>query len=246
MIQTRTNQELGLMRKSGQITALALKKTLDSATSGVSLLDLDKIAEGEILRLGGKPSFKTVPGYNFTTCLTLNEEVVHGIPRKIALKKGDVLGIDLGTVYQGWHTDAAWSTVVDSEPSEFLKVGEAALWAGIDKAIAGNRVGDISFAIQSTIEPKYSVVRSLVGHGVGRELHEEPEVPGFGSVKEGPLLKENMTLAIEAIYTEGTKDVSLLADGWTVKSEDDSLGGLFEMSIIVGKDKAEVLTDWRK
>lgn len=253
-VKPKTPLELKLMRKSGLITAKALRKTIESVKAGVSLVELDKIAMDEILRLGGKPSFMSVPDYSWTTCLTINDEVVHGIPRDISLKEGDILGIDLGTVYKGYHTDAAWSVVVRGQGSEargqkerFLEVGEKALWDGIEQAVEGNRIGDISEAIQSEIEGVggYSVVRSLVGHGVGKNLHEEPEVPGFGKSGTGLKLQKNITLAIEAIYTEGKAGVVLDNDGWTIRSKDGSLGGLFEMSVIILKEKCEVLTDWR-
>lgn len=245
-IKPRNKYELDLMRKSGQITAKALKKTLSAVKPGVNLLDLEKIATEEILKNGGQSSFMSVPGYKWTTCLTVNEEVVHGIPRDIVLKKGDILSIDLGAVYKGWHTDAAWSVVVGGGNTPFLVAGEKALWDGIDQAVAGKRIGDISYAIQSNVEGGgYEVVRTLVGHGVGRELHEEPEVPGFGRKGTGMKLLKDMTIAIEAIYTESTPDVILAPDGWTISSSDGSMGGLFEMSVIVGDKTAEVLTDWR-
>jgi methionyl aminopeptidase len=242
----RTPDELKLMRKSGEITAKALKKVLESVHEGVTLQELDDIAEAEIRRLGGEPGFQKVPGYKWTTCLTINEEVVHGIPRDIALKKGDKLSIDIGAWYKGWNTDAAWSVVVDESQSMFLMAGEKALWKAIDQAVDGNRVGDISNTIQTTIEGAgLSVVRTLVGHGVGKELHEDPQIPGLGHKGVGPLLKSGMTIAIEAIYTAGMPEVVTGKDKWTIRSKDGSLGGLFEMSVIVGKDKPEVLTDWR-
>lgn len=244
----RTEQQLKIMRESGQITASALKKAVENAQAGVTLAQVDKLAEDEILRLGAASSFKTVPGYYWTSCLTLNDEVVHGIPREIALKKGDILGIDLGAVYQGWHTDAAWSVEVGNskQPGQFLSTGEEILWKAISCAIDGNRIGDISSTIQTGIESAgYSVVKSLCGHGVGRSLHEDPEVPGYGKQGAGMVLKTGMTLAIEVIYTAGTGSVYQRSDGWTIASEDGSIGGLFEMSIIVGKDKPELLTDWR-
>lgn len=250
----KSKSELDLIRKSGLITATALKKLIENAKAGTSLLGLERIAHQTVLSLGGKPSFTTVPGYKWTTCLTLNNEVVHGIPRDISLKEGDILSVDLGTVYQGWHTDAAWSILISGqagdrvqEKKRFLKVGEEALWKGINQATEGNRIGDISEAIQTTVEQSgYCVVRTLVGHGVGRKLHEDPEVPGFGKKGTGIVLSSGMTLAIEAIYTEGGPDVVLENDGWTISTQDGSLGGLFEMSVIVGRDKAEVLTDWRE
>lgn len=242
----RTGEQLDLMRKSGKISALALKKALEVSKPGVSLVDIDKIAENEILKLGGEVSFKTEPGYSWATCLTVNNEVVHGIPRDIKLNTGDVFSIDVGAIYKGWHTDTAWSKVVGKESNDFLKIGEKALWAGIEKAIEGNKVGDISEAIQEIVEGAgYKIVRSLVGHGVGKKLHEDPEVPGFGSKGTGALLKAGQTLAIEVIYTAGNGEVEHSSDGWTIVSTDSSVGGLFEMSVIVGKKSPEVLTDWR-
>lgn len=248
-VPTRNDQELDLMRQSGQISAQALKRTIEAAKPGVSLLDLEKVAEEEILRLGGGSSFKTVQGYFWTTCLTLNEEVVHGIPRDIKLQDGDILGIDLGAVYQGWHTDTAWSVLVGQgtdEKRRFLKVGDKALWAAIDQAIDGNRIGDISSTIQKNIEGAgYFVVKNYIGHGVGKSPHEEPEIPGIGKPATGLLLREGMTLAIEVIYTQKKGEVTETEDGWTVAAGKGNLGGLFEMTVVVGKKKAEVLTDWR-
>ena len=256
MVKVRAEKELELTRESGRITALALRKVLQAIRVGVSGLELDRIAEEEIKGLGGEPSFKTVEGYKWTICITINEEVVHGIPTDRKLKNGDLVSIDLGTVYKGWHTDAAWSVLVQSskfkvksyeEKEKFLEAGEEAMWAGIKQAVEGKRIGDISAAIQGKVEGSgYSVVRSLIGHGVGRELHEEPEVPGYGTAHRGMELKAGMTLAIEAIYNMGSYEVELAKDNWTYLSVDRSLAGLFEMSIIVGKKEAKVLTDWRK
>lgn len=249
MIKIRSKNEISLMRGSGKISAHALKKVIRNIRAGVTGLDLDKIAKDEIKSLGGQSAFKKVPGYKWTTCVTLNDQVVHGIPTDRVIKKGDVVSVDLGTVYKEWYTDCAWSVAVDGDEDtkKFLGVGEQALWEGIAKAVVGNTVGDISEAIQTKVEENgYSVVRSLVGHGIGKKLHEEPEVPGFSTKVQGPILQEGMSLAIEVIYTEGKPEVVEESDGWTVSSEDGSLGGLFEMTVIVGKKKAEVLTDWRK
>lgn len=236
------------MRKCGSIAAAALKKALKEIKPGVSELEIDKAAQMEIYRLGGGLSYKTVPGYQFATCITTNEQVVHGIPTEHRFETGDLVSVDLAVEYKGWHTDCAWSVMV-GEPKEkqekekFLRVGEEALWDGIAQAREGNRVGDISNAIQTKVEGAgYSVVESLVGHGVGRSLHEEPEIPGFGSRGSGSLLKKGMTLAIEVIYAMGKHEVVLEKDGWTFSTADKSLGGLFEMTVVVGKGKAEVLT----
>lgn len=235
--------ELSLMRKSGQIAASALKKTLESVEVGVSGLDLDKIAREEIYRLGGELSYKTVPGYQFATCVTVNEQVVHGIPTDRKLEVGDLVSIDLAVEYRGWHTDCAWSIMIGNQKERFLKTGEEALRDGIVQAVDGNRVGDISSAIQTKVEDAgYSVVRALVGHGIGKKLHEEPEIPGYGQKGTGMILKSGMALAIEVIYAKGTPEVVLQEDGWTYAAADKSWGGLFEMTVIVGKEKAEILT----
>lgn len=241
------------MRKSGKIAASALKKAIETIKVGVSELEVDKATQEEIYKLGGDLSYKSVPGYRYATCITVNEQVVHGIPTERRFEIGDLVSVDLAVVYKGWHTDCAWSMLVrekgegEREKEEFLKAGEEALWDGIAQAVSGNRVGDISYAIQTKAEGAgYHIVRSLVGHGVGKSLHEDPEIPGFGNKGVGPILKQGMTLAIEVIYTKGTSEVSLGNDEWTISSADGSWGGLFEMSVIVDKEKAETLTDWRK
>lgn len=247
IVKPRQAGELKLMRKSGQISAYALKKVLRSIKPGVNLLALDSIAEEEIVKRGAKPSFKTVDGYKWTTCLCVNDELVHGIPRDIVLKTGDIVSVDVGAVYKGWHTDTAWSVVVGDEPNKFLKAGEEALWKAIKQAVEGNFIGDISHEIQSTIEKAgFSVSRNLIGHGVGRELHEVPDVPGIGQKGIGLQLQSGMTLAIEVIYAEKSSEVKLAKDGWTYEVADGSNAGLFEMSVVVGKERAEVLTDFRK
>lgn len=246
----RNSYELKLMRQSGKIAAQALKKSLEAIKVGVAELEVDKIAEAEIFKLGGDLSYKSVPGYKFATCVTVNDQVVHGIPTARKFEAGDLVSVDLAVSYKGWNTDCAWSVMVGRQKTEdgrqkerFLQVGEEALWDGIAQAVEGNRIGDISNAIQTRIEEAgYSVVRSLVGHGVGKKLHEEPEIPGFGEKGTGMRLKRGMTLAIEAIYTKGRPEVVLDSDGWTFKAADNSLGGLFEMTVNVGKTQAEVLT----
>lgn len=254
MVRSRSEQELGLMRKSGKITALALKKSLQSIKPGITGLELDQIATKAIKDVGGKLAFPSVDNYKWATCITLNEQVVHGIPTNRKIKEGDLVSIDIGTVFQGWFTDAAWTVLVpadqdpqQAEKKQFLKIGQEALWEGINQAVENNQIGDISHAIQSKVEGAgYSVVRSLIGHGVGRELHEDPEVPGYGKPKTGLVLKTGMTIAVEVIYTRGGPDVKLENDGWTISSADGSLTGLFEMSVVIGKKFPKVLTDWRK
>lgn len=247
------------MRKSGVIAAKALRRAIEAIKVGITELEVDEIAKREIIKLGGDLSYKTVPGYKYATCITVNEQVVHGIPTDRKFVAGDLVSIDLAVVYKGWHTDCAWSVLVGGsmghnvskseeykQKGKFLQAGEEALWEGVKNAVEGNRIGDISSAIQNRIERDgYSVVRSLVGHGVGKSLHEDPEIPGFGEKGTGMVLKKGMGLAIEVIYTAGSPDVVLEKDGWTFSSSDKSLGGLFEMTVIVRKGKAEVLTRLR-
>lgn len=233
------------MRKSGKIAASALKKALEKIRVGITELEVNKAAEEEIYKLGGDLSYKSVPGYKYATCITPNEQVVHGIPTERTIQEGDIVSVDLAVVYKGWHTDCAWSILLgsDKEKERFLKTGEEALQDGISQAVDGHRVGDISNAIQSRVEGAgFSVIRSLVGHGIGRSLHEEPEVPGFGQKGTGALLKWGMTIAIEVIYAMGRHEVVLKEDGWTFSTADQSLAGLFEMTVVVGREKAEILT----
>lgn len=252
MLKALNSYELKLMRQSGVIAAKALKKGLGLVKIGISELEIDKAVEREIYKLGGDLSYKSVPGYKHATCITVNDEVVHGIPTDRKIENGDLVSIDLAVVYKGWHTDCAWTVLVGNdderkEKEKFLKIGEQALWEGIEKSIDGGRIGDISEAIQKRIEGAgFGVVRSLVGHGIGKSLHQDPEVPGYGKKNIGPKLYEGMTIAIEVIYTKGNYEVVLGNDGWTFSTLDKSLSGLFEMTVVVGKEKSEVLTDWRK
>lgn len=252
MSRIKNSYELKLIKMSGMIASKALKKAISSIKAGMSELEVDKIAEREIYKLGGELSYKSVAGYKYATCITVNDQVVHGIPNSRKFVLGDLVSIDLAVEYKGWHTDCAWSVLVNDgklkiedrvEKVKFLRMGEEALWEGINNAVEGSRIGDISSAIQSKVEGAgYHIVRSLVGHGIGRSLHEEPEVPGYGQSGDGTLLKGGMALAIEVIYTKGTPDVRLGKDGWTYFSVDGSWAAVFEMTVLVGKKEAEVLT----
>lgn len=256
MIDIKTKKEIEIMRTGGKILADVLFEVLKHAKPGVSELELDQLAEKLILEKGGEPGFKKVQGYKHTICISTNDVVVHGIPTDYKLKEGDKVGIDCGVYYKGFHTDMAHTVIVQNSESriqnlggidKFLEIGEKAMWEGIRAAKFGQRVGDISKAIQEIVEGQgYSIVRSLIGHGVGRELHEDPEVPGFldGQILRTPLLKEGMTIAVEVIYNMGKSDVVYSGgDGWTIKTKDGSLSGLFERSIAITSDLPEVLTD---
>ena len=257
MMAGKTSGELNVMREGGAKLAAILKKLLLLAVPGTTLLALDAVAEKLITETGGEASFKTVEGYKWATCLCVNEAVVHGIPTNYPLQKGDILTIDIGLLYQGLHTDTAWTIEVGSgddfisvnslsDKQVFLNAGKKALVAAISEAKDGNRVGNISKAIQSAVEAAgYSIVRSLVGHGVGQKLHEAPQVPGFlrGAIEETAPLAAGMTLAIEVIYAQGAGAVVYNNDdGWTIATRDRSLSAVFEHTIAIAGDKAEILT----
>lgn len=244
----KTQKEINLMHEGGKRLREVLEKTIEKARPGISKIELDQRAEKEILRLDGKPSFKMVPGYFWSTCLTINDEVVHGIPDNDILKEGDILGIDIGFYYQGFHTDLAKTIPVGrvgKKILDFLKIGEQALETTIKKAKLGNYVGDLSWSIQTNIEKAgYSIVRMLTGHGVGKKLHEEPNIPGFlsGDRKKTKVLREGMTLAIEVIYNYGTGEVVLEPDGWTIATKDGKISGLFEETVAIWSDGPLILT----
>lgn len=252
MISIKTQEEIELMRDGGKILSEVLSKVLDNIKPGVSERQLDILAEKEILKKGGEPGFKRVKGYKNTICASTNSVVVHGIPTDYKLKEGDVVGIDCGVFYKGFHTDMSETVrvrnakVQTDDVDKFLEVGRKALNEAIKSATGGNRVGHISKKIQEIVEKEngYSVVRSLVGHGVGRNLHEEPEVPGFliGNINHTPLLKPGMTIAVEVIYNMGGREVEVLDDGWTIKTKDKSVSGVFEKTIAITSGLPLILT----
>lgn len=248
MSQIKTKQELELMKISGEIAAKALKKVREAAKIGISAQELDDIARFEVEKEGARPSFVTVENYKWTTCITFNEQVVHGIPNGRKLQEGDIVSVDIGALYHGYHSDMAISFGVgkiEAQKEKFLETGKEALKKALEVAKAGNRIGDISQALQETIERAgYSIVKSLTGHGIGRQLHEEPMVPGFGKAGIGQQLKENMTIAIEAIYAQRSGEVFIEEDGWTISTKDGSLGGLFEQSVVITKGKPIILTPY--
>ena len=251
MIDIKTPEEIKKMRKGGKILAEVLYEVLSYAKPGVTEMELEEMADRLIVEKGGEAAFKKVPGYKYATCISTNDVVVHGIPTKYKLKDGDVIGIDCGVFLDGFYTDMSHSVRVggirDDEIDKFLEVGETALNEAIKIAKPGNRIGDISKIIQDMIEIEagYSVVRSLIGHGVGRELHEDPEVPGYLNKKIGktPELKPGMTIAIETIYNMGEPDVSFANnDGWTIVTSDASISGLYERTIAITEKGNEILT----
>lgn len=248
MKMTKTNEEIKLMKKAGLITAKALKKVRESIKPGVSCLKLDEIANQEIKKLGGSPSFMTVDNYQWTICTSINDQVVHGIPTKRVVEEGDIIGIDIGAIYKNYHSDLAITVAVGAiskETQKFLDVGKKTLKQAISKALVGNFISDISITIQNGVESAgYAVVKSLTGHGVGKELHEEPMIPGFGKPGTGPKILENMVLAIEVIYAQKSAEVILEKDNWTISTQDQSLSGLFENTIATTNNGPIVLTPY--
>lgn len=256
VIVIKSREDIEKMREGSKITAQVREEVLRKAVPGVTTWELEGYARERIHALGGEPGFMRVPGYDYATCINLNEGLVHGIPSKdIVIKEGDLFTVDLGVFYEGFHTDCAWSIAVgqrDSqsvgqqekkEKTKFLEVGELALEKATEQCTPGNFVGDISNAIQKTIEGAgYNVSRALVGHGVGEELHEGPQIPCYGRLGSGSRFSEGMTVAIEVLYMMGEPGIQTADDGWTIKTKDNSLSGLFENTVAITKNGPEVLT----
>ena len=247
MIYLKTDEEIELMRAANQLVGKTLGELAKHIAPGVNTLQLDKIAEEFIRDNGAVPAFLGYGGFPNSICASVNEQVVHGIPSsKTILKEGDVISVDCGTVLNGFVGDSAYTFCVgevDPKVKNLLKTTKESLYLGIQHAIEGKRLGDISHAVQSYCESKgYSVVRELVGHGIGRKMHEEPEVPNFGAPGRGPRMVKGMTLAIEPMVTEGTYDVRVLKDGWTTVTADGKLAAHYENSILITDGEPEILT----
>ena len=246
MIVIKSSQEHQLMRQAGRIVAIVLKELEAKIKPGITTKELDVIAETTILKLGGIPAFKGYGGFPASICTSVNEEVVHGIPGNRVLQEGDIISIDAGAFYEGYCGDAARTFAVgEISPvaQKLLKVTKEALDMGIAMAKPGNRLTDIGHAIQTHVELNgFSVVRQFVGHGIGRKMHEEPQVPNFGPPGRGPRLKAGMALAIEPMVNTGHFPVRVLSDNWTVVTEDGSLSAHFEDTVFITEDGYEVLT----
>lgn len=247
MITIKSKSEIEKMRISGQITAGALKEIEKHIKPGVSTAYLDKIAYDYIISKGAKPSFLHYNGFPGSICASPNDWVVHGIPSKdVILAEGDIISIDMGAVKDGYHSDAARTYAVgkiSDEAQRLIDVTKQSFFEGIKYAVHGAKLGDVSAAIQEYVEANgYSVVRDLVGHGIGRNLHEDPSIPNFGHKGKGVRLASGMTLAIEPMVNQGEYDVLVLDDDWTVVTEDGSLSAHYENTILVGPDKCEILT----
>jgi methionyl aminopeptidase len=250
MIIRKTPEQLDQMAASGDILVRTMKVLKSKARAGVTLLELDEAAEKFIRSQGGVPSFKGYRGFPGSICASPNSMVVHGIPDGYECKRGDVLSIDIGVTYEGWVSDAAVTIpigVISTDAKRLLEVTENSLYAGVEQMVPGNHVGDVSSSIQRSVESNgLSVIRTLVGHGVGREMHEEPQVPNFGEPGRGPELDVGMVLAIEPMVNAGGPLVRMGDDGWSVFSEDDSLAAHFEFTVAVTPDGPRVLTPWHE
>jgi methionyl aminopeptidase len=246
-ITVKSQKELDRMMEAGRITGLTLLKLRDSIAAGMTTADMDAIAEREIRALGGIPAFKGYRGFPATLCISINEEIVHGIPGGRVIKELDIVGLDLGAIVDGMYGDSAL-TVSVGEPQQVVReqmdTGRAALFAGIAQVRAGNRIGDVSAAVQAEIERRgnYGIVREYVGHGIGRNLHEEPQVPNFGSAGRGPLLRSGMAIAIEPMVNLGTNATRVLDDDWTVVTADGMPSVHFEHTVIVTEGEPVVST----
>jgi methionyl aminopeptidase len=246
MIIVKSEDEIKIMREAGRIVAETLKLLKQAIEPGITTLELDRIAEEYIRSQGAVPSFKGYNGFPASICTSVNEELVHGIPSDRVLKDGDIISIDIGACYQGYHGDSAWTYPVGNiseTAKKLLEVTEQSLYAGLSKAKPDVRLYTLSHAIQETIEAgNFSVVREYVGHGVGTSLHEDPQVPNYGIPDRGPRLRKGMVLAIEPMVVAGERHVKRLDDGWTVVSVDGSLCAHFEHTIAITADGYEILT----
>jgi methionyl aminopeptidase len=243
----KSDDEIAIMREAGRIVAQTLQVLVDELRPGMVVKELDKIVRREFAKHDVVPTFLGYHGYPATVCVSVNEEIVHGIPGKRIIQEGDIVSLDLGCTYKGFVADSARTVIVGKPKTavaeKLVNVTKEALDAGIAQAKAGNKMGDISHAIQTHIESHgFGVVREYVGHGVGRDMHEEPQVPNFGPADRGPVLKKGMVLALEPMVTVGDWHTRQLADNWTVVTADGSLSAHFEHTIAITENGAQVLT----
>ena len=250
MIYYKTEEEIDLVRESSLLVAKTHAEIASYLKPGVSSLSLDKIAEEFIRDNGGIPAFKGYNGFPCTLCMSPNEQIVHGIPNNDALKDNSILSVDCGVIMNGFYGDSAFTYEVgdvDLEVKQLLKVTKESLYKGIEQAVVGNRIGDISYAIQSYSEENgYGVVRELVGHGLGKSLHESPEVPNYGKRGSGLKLKKGLVIAIEPMINMGTRSILQHSDGWTITTGDKKPSAHFEHTIVVREGKAEILSSFKE
>jgi methionyl aminopeptidase len=248
MVNIKSQREIDIMRKSGKLVARVLMELTKMAIPGTKLIELDRAAEELTLSFGAKPSFKGYIGYRHSLCTSVNEQVVHGIPTDRVLKDGDIIGLDFGLSFQGFHGDSAVTVAVGTASEEaktLLQVTKESLYAGIDAARAGNSIKDVAIAIESVIRPHgFGIVREFVGHGIGEKLHEDPQIPNYASGASNLKLKPGMTIAIEPMVNKGSHKVKVLADRWTAVTEDGQLSAHYEHSIAITDGEPEILTAW--
>lgn len=246
MIIIKSKNEIDIMREAGKIVAGALEAIRKAIAPGITTAELDKIAEDYIRSKGAIPSFKGYQGFPASICASVNAQVIHGIPGPTVLKEGDIISIDIGAIYNGYHGDAARTYpvgAVSPNALKLIKVTEESFYKGLEFAREGYRLSDISHAIQTYVEGHgYSVVKAFVGHGIGQQMHEDPQVPNFGRPGRGPRLRAGMTLAIEPMVNEGTDEVVTLDDRWTVVTKDGSLSAHYENTIAITSDEPIILT----
>jgi methionyl aminopeptidase len=249
MIIYKTPEQVEKMRSSALLVSKTLSEVAKLLKPGIATISIDKMIGDFIRDHHAVPSFLNYHGYPFNSCISVNDVVVHGFPGKNELKEGDIISVDVGVILNGWHGDHAYTFAIGN-PGEatmqLIRVTKESLYKGIEKAVAGNRIGDIAFAIQEHTEKKhgYGVVRELVGHGLGQSLHEDPQVPNYGKRGSGPKLKEGLVVAIEPMINMGKKDVYTEDDGWTVRTKDGKPSVHFEHDVCVKKDKADILSDY--
>ena len=247
MIIIKSNREIELIRNAGRVVALCLDAMKKEIKPGVSTMHLNDVCEKIILENGCIPSCKGYEGYPCTICASINEVVVHGIPsKKQILKNGDIVSIDLVASFKGYHGDSAYTFPVGQispKAEELLKVTKEALYKGLEQVKPGNYLGDVSHAIEEYVKPyKYGIIEEFTGHGIGKEMHEEPVILNYGEAKTGPILKEGMVLAIEPMISAGSSHARILNDGWTAVTKDKSLAAHYEHTVVVTKDGYEILT----
>ena len=246
MIIFKSEREIELMRRAGKIVAIALDEVQKALQPGITTAELDEIARDAIIREGAVPAFKGLYGFPGNICLSVNSEVVHGIPGRHKLKEGDIVSADIGALIDGYNGDAARTFPVgkvSDEVMDLVRITEESLYEGIKNAVPGNRLGAISNAVQVHAEKAgYGVVRDYVGHGIGRNMHEEPQIPNFGPADKGPVLKAGMVLAIEPMINLGTWKVKTLGDNWTVVTLDGKPSAHFEHTVAIGENGPEILT----
>jgi len=247
MITIKTEEEIKIMAEAGKILAQVVKELEKQVAAGITTMELNGAAEALILKLGAKPGFKGQQGFPYSLCASVNEVVVHGFPSDYILKSGDIIGLDLGVLYKGYYSDMAVTVAVGEvsfEAKRFLTVAHKALKRGIKKAKIGNTTGDIGNTIQRYVEGQgYGVVRDLCGHGIGRELHEDPKIPNFGARHSGELLKEGMVICIEPMITIGDWHLVKAKDGYGYATKDGSLSAHFEHTIAITKSGPKILTE---